>query len=236
MDETYTTRAVILKRQPFREQDSRVVVFCFNKGRLDLVARGTAKFTSKLSAHIEPITLSDIMVVKGKKLSYVGGSVSRECFKNIKNDLVKIRVVSEVFNLFFEFVKLEKRDSELFALLLEFLYILNDDVDCDSRLLLSFFKFKFLIILGYTPELYKCVTCQTRISLDENKINLSLGGLICKKCNFENNSLEISNEAIKILRLVRDKNFDYLLRVKIDSDLFRELEIVINDFYNYQKG
>ncbi len=235
MDETYTTRAIILKRQPFREQDSRVVVFCFDKGRLDLVARGTVKPTSKLAAHIEPITLSDIMVVKGKKLSYIGGSVSKECFKNIKNDLVKIRAVSEVFNLFFDFIKQEKRDSELFVLLLEFLYILNDDNNCDPPLLLSFFKFKFLVILGYTPELYSCVSCKNKIYSKVNEINFELGGVICENCLSEKSDFFMSENVIKMLRIFITGDCSKLNKFNLKDDVKSNLRDVVDSYREYIK-
>ncbi|MFH1822239.1 MAG: recombination protein O N-terminal domain-containing protein [Patescibacteria group bacterium] len=43
MEETYTTKAIVLNRQPFRENDSRVVVYSFEQGKMELVARGTKK-------------------------------------------------------------------------------------------------------------------------------------------------------------------------------------------------
>ena len=44
MEETFYTRAIILKRSPWRENDSKVTVYSLERGRLELVARGTKKF------------------------------------------------------------------------------------------------------------------------------------------------------------------------------------------------
>lgn len=44
MEETFYTGAIILKRSPWRENDSKVIVYSLEKGKLELVARGTKRF------------------------------------------------------------------------------------------------------------------------------------------------------------------------------------------------
>ncbi|MCK5416409.1 DNA repair protein RecO, partial [Candidatus Parcubacteria bacterium] len=201
--------------------------------RLDLVARGTTSISSKLSAHIEPITLSDIMVVNGKKLSYIGGSVSKNCFKNIKADLGKIKVASEVVKLFYEFVKPEKEDCTLFNLIEEFLNILNTDEEYDNELLLSFFTLKFLVTLGYMPEFYDCVICKNKILPDGNGINFSFGGVVCKNCASGKSNFLISENAIKVLRMVAVEDYKKINKLNIDDGLRENLIKIINSYCDY---
>ena len=67
MEETFNTKAIILKREPFWEADTRVVVYSLEKGKLHLIARGTKKISSKLAGHLEPMNFVDLMVVRGKQ-------------------------------------------------------------------------------------------------------------------------------------------------------------------------
>lgn len=234
MDETFTTNAIILKRQPFREHDSRVVVFSLDKGKLDLVVRGAQKSSSKLAAHIEPITLSNIMVVKGKKLSYIGGAVGKDFYKNIKEDLSKLRVVGECFSLFLQHVREGRADVGLYELLNSFLSALDGENNYSPSLASVFFKFIFLSQLGYQLELKNCVICQVKILEENNKINFSHGGLICGSCKArDGQSIPISTNAIKVLRLSSGNNLSNLIKIKVEENLLEELCEIVDKYCKY---
>ena len=88
MEETYATKAIVLNRVPFRENDIRVSLYSSDQGRLDLIARGARKTKSKIAGHIEPISLARIMVIRGKRLDYLGSAINEASYFNIKNDLI----------------------------------------------------------------------------------------------------------------------------------------------------
>ena len=83
MESTFTDQVIVLTNYLFRECDSLITVYGKNNGKLDLVARGTAKITSKLAGHLEPISLSNLMIINGKKFNYIGGAVCVNSFFNI---------------------------------------------------------------------------------------------------------------------------------------------------------
>lgn len=58
-------RVVVLKKEPFREQDRRYVMYGRAHGLLTAVARGSASVHSKQAGHLEPLTVSDVMIAKG---------------------------------------------------------------------------------------------------------------------------------------------------------------------------
>ncbi|MEK7116396.1 MAG: recombination protein O N-terminal domain-containing protein [Patescibacteria group bacterium] len=58
-------RVVILKKQPFREQDRRLWMYGREHGALSVVARGASSRTSKQVGHLEPLTIADVMIAKG---------------------------------------------------------------------------------------------------------------------------------------------------------------------------
>ncbi len=92
MEQTFNTRAIILSRHDFREDDSRIVVFSEDRGKLSLVVRGAKKIKSKLSGHIEPLTLSRLMVVKGRDFDYVGSAKGEDFFVDAREDLAKLAI------------------------------------------------------------------------------------------------------------------------------------------------
>ena len=240
-EETYTTKAIVLNRQPFREADSRIMVYSLDKGKLELAARGTKKIKSKLAGHLEPISLSNLMIVRGRQFDYVGGAVSEICYSNIKNDLEKLMLAGKIVNVFNKLIKIEdKTDVEvIFRLLQSILDELNSGQKSavNSELLFNFFVLRLMSQLGHKPELYNCAVCRKKIVPNNNKFDLSKGGLICRGCqkNEKNiiQSLPISTDCIKVLRLAVESDFSRLTKLKINDILAKEINDIICSFLKF---
>src|SRR3989338_9265300 len=236
MEVTYKTQGIILQREQYGENDSRVFVYTPNFGKLELVARGTQKLSSKLAAHLEPLNLCEIMVVRGKQYDYLGTAISEEVFAGIKDDYDKTTVAGEILKLVNEVTKEKQAEQAIFLLLKEFFSILND---VETRhgaslleILFSAFTLKFLSLLGYAPQLERCVVCQKTIELDNNKFSFSHGGMVCKMCNAPD-SVAISNEAVKIMRLALTPNWQDILKLTIPNELRTETGRLATQFKEY---
>ena len=238
MDETFPTKAIILKRQDFRERDSKVTLYSIDKGRLELVARGTKKITSKLAGHIEPIARSQIMVIKGKQWDYIGSAVSEESYPVVKSDLSKLEAAGEAMRVVLKAVKPGEADREIFRLVLDFLKVLDRPATPPemSRLLLHFFILKFLVRLGLSPELYRYSDSRKPIEPGKNIFDLEKGGIIKSNASSSKDQLAISESCIKILRLSIKEDFDKLCRIKFTPVIFKETVVIIRAFYEYQTG
>lgn len=235
MDETYNTKAIILNRQNFRESDSKITLYSRDNGKLELVARGTKKISSKLAGHIEPITLSKLMIVRGKQFDYIGGAANDNSFQNIKNDLEKIKAASKGIEIFSRLIKAEEADQEIYNLLKGFLNILDQkDLDNDTNdFLVSSFLLNLLSRLGYSPELFNCVICKKKIEPKGNKFDFSKGGLVCKNCQTEG-GLTITDECIKILRFVINNSLEKTIKIKITQKQGGEIKEIVESFVGFQ--
>ncbi len=56
---------IVLDKLPFKEQDVTCVLYTEELGRIRATAHGGRKITSKLSAHLEPLNVSQIRLVGG---------------------------------------------------------------------------------------------------------------------------------------------------------------------------
>ena len=201
------------------------------------MARGAKKIISKLAGHIEPITFSNIMAVRGRRYDYVGSAVSENCCANIKSDLEKLETAGRIINIFNKTVKEGEKDKGLFVLLQSALEILNNGKTggTGGQLLFSFFVLKLLVELGHKPELYCCVSCKTKITPDGNKFDLGRGGVVCKKCILPANKerLTISADCIKVLRIVVESDLMKSAKLKADNSLSVEAIKIISSFSNF---
>jgi DNA repair protein RecO (recombination protein O) len=232
MEESFTTKALVLSRRPYKEVDSRVVVYTLDHGKMELVARGSQRLTSKLAAHIEPLNLVDLMVIVGRKRSYAGSAISQDSFADIKGDLEKVMIVGQALNLFNRLVKEAEVDERLFALLLDFLGVFRKNQG-SSEFLYSAFVLKLLAELGYAPELYNCNYCKSPITPQKNYFSLLKGGLVCENCwgklaeNDKNHILTISNECVKVMRFILGNDFKEINRLQVDQKNEQEYQKLI---------
>ncbi len=234
MNETYNLKAIILKREPFRECDARITLYSRERGKLELIARGAKKIRSKMAGHLEPITLASIMAVRGKIYDYVGGVASEKCFSGVKGSLEKSGVAGEAIHAFNRHVKKEERDEKVFNLLLDFLNVINDSRKDNGRALLHIFSFRLLSILGYRPELKSCVVCGEKIMPGNNIFSPARGGITCGKHGLVAKGLEvkISDSCVKIFRLAGREGWDELEKMNL-NDYREEMKTTMKSFSEY---
>lgn len=235
MEETYSTKAIILNRMPFREADEKVVLYTEDYGKIDLVAKGAKKNKSKLAGHIEPLNFVNLMIIKGKQYDYLGSAINSDAFINIKNDLNKIAIAGRSIKFFNEMVKIGEKDKDLFIFLLDFLSSLNTQIVNNIGLTYEVFVLKLLCILGYKPELGYCQNCRKKIENDVAFFIFNKGGLVCRNCinSVEAHKIELSKESIKILQIIIERNFKDIFEIKINQKNNKEIKEFIATFSQF---
>jgi len=247
MDETRNSSAIILNRSDYRESDSLITLYTKEFGKLSLVARGTKKINSKLAGHLEPFSLVNILLIKGKGFDYVGSALCSNAFLNLKDNLNKIYYSGRVLNWFNRLVRDGEKDERLFLLLKRWLEVTDSYPDEEftkenGELFFIFFALKLMTELGYRPEMYECLSCREKIAPGKNYFNLKNGGLVCEAClNKEKiergvsaaEILTISDNCIKLTRFIMDNKLDMAKKLKLDKKVIKELSVLTTNFLNF---
>lgn len=236
MEDTYPLQAIILKRTVFRENDSKVVFFSREKGKLEMVARGTTKIKSKLAGHIEPLTLVNLMAVKGRQFDYVGSAIGEKYYQDIKNDLDKLQAVGRAIHLFDKLVKLGEKDEAMFTLLKNYLDQLEENESGDIILEKNIFSLKLVSLLGYAPQLFNCLECNCKVKPGSNSFDYSKGGIICPACSQIKRTptmMAASDDSIKMLRVLSSQDFNKQTSLKVRKKIVLEVNKIIDNFIKY---
>lgn len=203
MEVTTKTKAIILKREPYNENDSRVFVYTRDFGKLQLIARGTQKLSSKLAGHIEPLNFCDMMIIKGKQYDYAGSVIAENVFARIKNDYAKSIIAGEVVRIVDELVKGEEKDEQIFLMLKKFLAVLNN-AEIHKSLSLQILKnaltIKLISILGYRPNLAE---------------------------------LKLRKGIVNALKILLESKFEEIIKLDISEAVVKEVEDFINKYKVY---
>lgn len=237
MEETYNTEAIILDRIAFREADLKLVVFSQDKGKLELVARGARKLKSRLAAHIEPMTLARLMVVRSRnEYDLLGASCGNDFFPSLKDDLGRLTQAGRALKLVNNLSRPGEEEGErVFFLLKSFLNFLKRKNETDFDLFYDFFTLKFLALIGFAPNLQTCINCDIKAKRGGNFFDLGQGGILCKKCCSQGKEsiLEVSDDCLKVLKFSLGNDFGKLSNLKINKELNKEIKEKISSFLKY---
>jgi DNA repair protein RecO (recombination protein O) len=239
MSQTYTTSGIILKRRDYQENDRLFYIYTKEHGKIELVAKGTKKITSKLNSYLEPFYLADLMIAKGKVFDKLANANIIKTYNNLRTDkdlagFFIINYLSEVIN---NLILGQTPQNRKYDLLLELLDILDNEVQ-KSRgnkkdwllFLTNIYILKFLNLLGYRPEIQRCLICHKAILLTKNIFDFSRGGVICEDCKnvcLIEDYVKVSDKAIKLLQLAEMKDLNYFLGVTNGFDEINEFNKVL---------
>ena len=222
----YRTQAFILEKTDFQEADQVFTVYTEDFGKLKVLGRAIRKIKSKLRAGVELFYLSEIEFIQGKNHKTLTDATAIEKLNNVRQDLEKLEIVSQIAENVDDLIKGEEKDEDVWNLLTEVFEKINS-----YSLIYHYFLWNLLSILGYQMDLYYCANCQKKLIPEKLYFN-SEEGIICSGCFEGAADKQICPEIIKILRLFLKKDWNILLRLKTQDFHKKELEAISLDFLN----
>lgn len=235
MAQIFRTNGIVLGSRDHREADRFYSVFTDAHGKLELRARGSRKISSKLASHLEPFAVCDLMVVRGRYHDIVAGVERQEAYKNLRGDAEKLSLLSYILHLVDITTKPRQSDPVLFYELRSWLSVLDDAPEISAKrraFLQASFTLKLLTILGYRPELTRCVSCQSRIARRVYKWHGLKGGVVCELCTTRHSeewfaARKIQDNTLKLVRFATDEPASDLLHVRIPGELSGEFHDLV---------
>ncbi len=239
--------SLILSRTPFREHDEQVHVFTKDKGKLELVTKGTKKITSKNAAQIEPCSLVQIDVTQGKALAYLLRAVPVNRHQQIRARLDASLAAGYVVSVLDKLLQPAQPEPVLFALILDWLTWLEKGGQVTLPIL-DAVMLAILGELGVAPVLDQCVvsgeTYQEMMhqSLSSKRANPGLylagGGLICaaeriKKQRVGERILECGLIEISNLQLLQKANWRNIATSNMSAAEVQALHRLVYEYLLY---
>lgn len=215
----YRTNGFVFRKIDRNESDKIFSVFTKDFGRLEITAKAIRKITSKLGADIDMFYLSEIEFIQGKNSKTLTDAVKIKKFDSIYKDFRKLEVAYQVANILDIFIKGQEKDEETFDLLGDFL----NNISLSSlkiknyQLIFQYFFWNFLSVQGFKPEVYNCAACQEKINPYNIYFSNKEGGIICRRCiTSDKDAKKINSDIVKILRLIFNKDWHAVSRLRVD--------------------
>lgn len=228
------TPAIILSRRDFGEADRLLTVLTPRNGKVDAIAYGARKPTSRKTGHVELFTLADMVLNLRREPGVVSQVEQVEPYLPLREDITRSAYASYAAELLDRFTETGDEDlhADLFALLRDTLKRLC--VAADPRLSLRYYELHLFDLVGFRPELQTCVLSGATIQPEAQYFSFADGGVVCASVGANNPTLaSISLNALKLLRYMQRSPYAQVASLTISDALHSEVEALLLGYATY---
>jgi DNA repair protein RecO (recombination protein O) len=230
---TYQTTGIVIGRTNFGEADRVVRFLTPGHGKLSAVAKGVRKIKSRSGGHLELFGEVSLMLATGHNLDVVTSA-----------DLIwyphQLSANYERLNLAFAMARALDRLTEpgqpqpkLYHLLREALGEINGGAG--GPLPELWFRLRLLELLGYRPELNKCLVCGSADAGQAYLFSAERGGIVCAS-DAGATDQPMSQSAVKLWRLLSDYPYATIAQIADAPTLAAATLPSCNAFYEHHLG
>ena len=217
----YRLRAIVLRRRDLGEADRIVTVLTAERGKLRLVAKGSRRTTSKLAGHLEPFGATRLLVARTRGLDIISQAETLESFQHLRQREPAIAIAGYLAELVDALVPENERHEAVYDLLFAAYRLIDEGHD--ERTVSHVTELGLMRVLGYRPELSRCVVCERDIEPVVNGFSVE-GGVLCPDClRVRPEAVPISVNALKILRMIDRGDVQRVLALRVPTDTMQEV-------------
>ncbi len=229
---SYRTLAIVLKHREFGEADRVLTLYTLEHGKLQAIAKGVRKPKSRKAGHLEPFTLVSLQLAKGRTWEVVAQAEAQKTFQSIRKELNLTAQAAYLVELVDRFSYEEGPNRALFQILAEGLQRLDEGFAAET--VVHYFELRLLDLIGFRPELHRCVACEAQIQPEPQYYSPKLGGVVCPKCfSADPNAWRISLNALKYLRYFQRSPWSKIKGRVIPPEVEKELNHLIQHHLTY---
>ncbi|HOG46981.1 MAG TPA: DNA repair protein RecO [Anaerolineae bacterium] len=228
----YRTEGIVLKRSDFGEADRLLVLFTPGVGKLRVLAKGVRKVPSRKAGHVEPFMRTRFLLARGRNLDIVTQAETVEAYQGLRESLVPATYAYYLVELVDAFAEEGEENAALYDLLA---HALGRLAAGDAPALLArFFEVRLLGLVGYRPELQRCVACGVTHEPAAVFLSANEGGMRCPRCGqAAGGALEVSLGAFKVLRYLQSQEYAAVRALQLRPETAREVERVLRRYLTF---
>ncbi|HCC07330.1 MAG TPA: DNA repair protein RecO [Clostridiales bacterium] len=210
---------IVIKEVNLKESDKIITIFSNEIGKVQLYAKRAREIKSPFLAGTQLLTHASFIYTAKNNINFLN-QVNITCgFEKIRFDIEKIYYAMYFLEFLDKTVELESPHEDMFNFLVEILNRLNNESD-NPKLMRVVYELKMLALLGYTPEITKCIRCESEVSGENYYFSFEDCGLVCEQCLGRSDRVMKLNKASLYA-------MQYILYIDIDKVFSFELSLII---------
>ncbi len=229
---SYRALAIVLKHREYGEADRILTLYTQEYGKIQAIAKGVRKLKSRKAGHLEPFTLVSLQLAKGRTWELISQAEAQRTFQIIREDLNLTARAAYLVELIDRFSYEEGPNRGLFQILLDGLQRLDEGFAPTTVTL--YFEIRLLDLVGFRPELQRCVACDAEILPEAQYYSPKLGGALCPRSfSADPTAWRISLNALKYMRHFQRSAWSKIKTLTIPSEIQDEINHLIQHHLTY---
>lgn len=235
---TYRTHAVILKRRDHADADRILTVFTPRNGKIDLLAKGIRKTTSRKAGHLELFSHPSLLVAQARAWDIVTEAATVESFRYIRENLDNFGHAAYACELIDCFTEADDESEPLWDLLVLVLRWLDhhssetvaqlEQNSFDVELLMRWFELQILAVNGYQPELFCCLTSGEALKQEVNYLSIAEGGVYSPEFGANREDVEqLEPDVLKVLRYLQSRSWIDVYKLSVRPQTMARIENIL---------
>lgn len=238
---TSILHGVVINSRDYKETDRIYTLYTKERGKLQIMGKGTRKFESKLAAHMMPFARLQIMIAHGKVWPKLASVERMEDFPPMRASLQAYSLGLGLNELVSSAMQQDEADPQLYEFLISaysWVQTLPELPALRLQFVHSALMLKWLVVIGFGPHCDACIGCRKDVSeVLDPALSTSHGGLVCASCVGRDrarfaDSHKVTKEVIAALRFLATAPFETLLTTGFEP-LLHELTEIHDEFTHY---
>jgi DNA repair protein RecO (recombination protein O) len=231
-ERSYRTEAIILRRLDLGEADRLLTVYSLEHGKLRLVAKGARRPSSRKAGHLDLANRVEMMVARGRELDIVTQAQVVASYPRLREDLERFAEAAYTLELLDRSTVDREVNKSLYHLLADTLTRL--DAGLNPASVMRHFELRLVELVGYRPELFRCVGCGREIRPEDQFFSPGEGGVLCPHCGGQRKgSSPISLDVLKVLRHFQRSAYESVQDLRIRGRVYSEMEQLMENYLSY---
>jgi DNA repair protein RecO (recombination protein O) len=230
--------AFVLRTLDYGDSDRIVTFLTDDFGKVRGIAKGARKSRKRFANALEPFSRVRILFSRRSRdsLALIESSDPVDHHEALRGDLEKTLLASCVVDLADHFSVEGKKNDPLYALVRDFLHLLDREPALTEDHL-RFFEIRLLKVSGFDPVLDRCTACRCEAENGVWRFDPRQGGIRCGACGTENpDAVTVSAGTLKTLLLGKEADLDRIGRIAFTRQAAEEGRTLLARFIRHLLG
>ena len=224
------TKGIVLSQHNMGDNDAMCNILTPDLGKIGAAAKGVRRPKSPLMAGTQFLCYGEFVIYKGISSYTINSCEPIEIFYNIRLDVDKLKVASEVAKIVSHVTDENESDYKILQLVLNTMYMISES-DKDLDFILSVFKLRLLSIIGFRPVIESCTNCDGL--KDVNYFSFLDSGLKCEACaKQDKGAMKITEATQKAIKFIIWADPKKIFSFDISDESRQELKVLTKIYLN----
>lgn len=231
------TKGIIIGVANSADNDKVLTVLTPDLGKISVFCKGAKKTKSALLNSTEYLAFSELIIYKSPNDNYsINSAEVIEVFYNLRTDIEKLNYATMIAKIIYDVTQENEPSAQILQLFLNTLYVLSE-TEKNMDLIFSIFQIRLLAIIGFLPNVARCVNCDTPMLEEMNEFYFSIkdDGVKCEICSrMDKGIIHLSKTAFSALIYILSCDSKKIYSFEVPSDAIDELKL-LSRIYTTQK-